>query len=57
VFLVAMTGYGRTEDRDKAYAAGFDMHLVKPVDLDHLQELLTNGTAPSQHPDPDTARS
>jgi ADP-ribose pyrophosphatase len=32
VVLVAVTGYGREEDRRKAEAAGFDMHFVKPAD-------------------------
>ena len=32
VVLVALTGYGRREDRMKGYAAGFDHHLVKPID-------------------------
>ena len=31
--LVAVTGYGQPEDREKARAAGFDDHLVKPVEL------------------------
>jgi two-component system, chemotaxis family, CheB/CheR fusion protein len=39
--LVAMTGYGRPEDRDAASAAGFDTHLVKPADIDELQNLLS----------------
>ncbi|HET6899530.1 MAG TPA: ATP-binding protein, partial [Vicinamibacteria bacterium] len=38
--LVAMTGYGRPEDRARALAAGFDAHLVKPVDPRQLQEIL-----------------
>jgi CheY-like chemotaxis protein len=38
--LVAMTGYGRPEDRDRALAAGFDAHLVKPVDPRQLQAVL-----------------
>jgi len=38
--LVALTGYGRPEDRDRALAAGFDAHLVKPVDPRQLQDLL-----------------
>lgn len=38
--LVAMTGYGQPEDRDAALQAGFDYHLVKPVDLDELQALF-----------------
>ena len=50
LFLVAMTGYGRTEDRDKALAAGFDMHLVKPGDLETLEDLLANGAARAATP-------
>jgi two-component system CheB/CheR fusion protein len=38
--LVAMTGFGREEDRDAALAAGFNSHLVKPVGLDELEALL-----------------
>jgi PAS domain S-box-containing protein len=38
--LIAMTGYGQTEDRQKSKEAGFDYHLTKPVDPDRLQELL-----------------
>ena len=34
--LVALTGYGRSEDVQRAQEAGFDAHLVKPVDLEHL---------------------
>jgi signal transduction histidine kinase len=32
VYLIALTGYGQPEDRRQALAAGFDAHLVKPVD-------------------------
>jgi CheY-like chemotaxis protein len=42
--LVALTGYGQTQDREAARAAGFDAHLVKPVDLDALNELLARGS-------------
>lgn len=38
--IVAVTGYGTGEDRERSHAAGFDAHLVKPVDLDALRELL-----------------
>jgi two-component system CheB/CheR fusion protein len=38
--LVALTGYGREEDRQRAFAAGFDHHLVKPVDLTALERLV-----------------
>ena len=34
--LIALTGYGQPEDRERAMAAGFDLHLVKPVDRDQL---------------------
>jgi signal transduction histidine kinase/ActR/RegA family two-component response regulator len=40
--IVAITGYGREEDRQKAREAGFDVHLVKPVDPKDLQEILTD---------------
>ncbi|MYM22727.1 response regulator [Duganella sp. FT135W] len=38
--LVAVTGYGRREDRDLARAAGFDHYFVKPVDVDALLTLI-----------------
>jgi PAS domain S-box-containing protein len=40
VVLVALTGYGRDEDKQRALAAGFDYHLVKPVSPDALQGLV-----------------
>jgi CheY-like chemotaxis protein len=39
--LVALTGHGQPEDRQRAAEAGFDAHLTKPVDLDALRTLLT----------------
>jgi two-component system CheB/CheR fusion protein len=38
--LVALTGYGREDDRRRAWEAGFDHHLVKPIDFASLQDLL-----------------
>jgi CheY-like chemotaxis protein len=38
--LVALTGYGQNEDRQAAFDAGFDHHLVKPVGVDALRQLL-----------------
>jgi CheY-like chemotaxis protein len=38
--LVALTGYGQSDDRARAMAAGFDAHLAKPVDLDALERFL-----------------
>jgi CheY-like chemotaxis protein len=38
--LIAVTGYGQASDRQRALEAGFDHHLVKPVDLNVVQGLL-----------------
>jgi signal transduction histidine kinase/ActR/RegA family two-component response regulator len=43
VLLIAMTGYGQTEDCRRALDAGFDAHLIKPVDPDRLAELVAGG--------------
>jgi signal transduction histidine kinase/ActR/RegA family two-component response regulator len=40
LLLVAITGYGKDEDRHQSKAAGCDVHLVKPVDIDKLHALL-----------------
>jgi CheY-like chemotaxis protein len=39
--LIAVTGYGQEQDRRRTAAAGFDHHLVKPVDTQHLLRLLS----------------
>jgi CheY-like chemotaxis protein len=41
ILLIAHTGYGQPEDRRRAFEAGFNAHLVKPVDLRELCCLLT----------------
>jgi CheY-like chemotaxis protein len=40
VVLVAVTGYGQEADRKRSLEAGFDHHLVKPVDFGKLQQIL-----------------
>jgi CheY-like chemotaxis protein len=40
VVLIALTGWGQAGDRQSSKAAGFDHHLVKPVDFSPLQALL-----------------
>jgi CheY-like chemotaxis protein len=40
--IVALTGYGGAEDRQRSLRAGFDHHLVKPVSLEELQEVLSD---------------
>lgn len=41
VILIAVTGYGQESDRERSLAAGFDHHLVKPVDLTTLSSILS----------------
>ena len=43
--LVAMTGYGREEDRRTALDAGFDAHFVKPLTIEAIRQLLTESAA------------
>jgi len=38
--LIAVTGYGQADDRRRSSAAGFDAHLVKPITLEQLQNVL-----------------
>jgi PAS domain S-box-containing protein len=44
-FTVAMTGFGNEEDKRRTRAAGFDAHLIKPVELDALISLLNEARA------------
>ena len=43
--LVALTGYGQADDRQRAHDAGFDRHVVKPVDADILRDILVEAAA------------
>jgi CheY-like chemotaxis protein len=38
--LIALTGYGQSEDRRRTHEAGFHQHLVKPVDIDAIDAAL-----------------
>jgi two-component system, sensor histidine kinase len=42
ITLIALTGYGQPEDRRRAHEAGFDAHLVKPVDPAALIKVLAS---------------
>ena len=46
LMLVALTGYGQEQDQEAAYQAGFDEHLVKPVNLEKLKQLLQQPRTP-----------
>jgi len=43
--LIALTGYGQESDRRLSHDAGFDHHLVKPVELAELRRLVATTTA------------
>jgi CheY-like chemotaxis protein len=45
VFMVAVTGWGEPEDKERAGAAGFDHHLTKPIDVDEIEKLLVDFAA------------
>jgi CheY-like chemotaxis protein len=47
VVLVALTGYGRDEDRRRAKEAGFDFHFLKPTALTTIEQFLAG--LPSGH--------
>ena len=49
VLIIALTGWGQDEDRQRSKDAGFDAHMVKPVDPADLLKLLVElkGRAPS----------
>ena len=46
--LVAITGWGAEQDRQRSKAAGFDHHLTKPVDLTSLERVLQMGTSTAE---------
>jgi CheY-like chemotaxis protein len=50
ILLVALTGWGQEEDRRRSAEAGFDRHLVKPVDPEVLQGLLASFGQPRTEP-------
>ena len=50
VELVAITGYGQDIDRRRTRDAGFDEHMVKPVDFDRLEAWLRRSQARRQNP-------
>jgi CheY-like chemotaxis protein len=45
VYIVALTGYGSTVDQNNSREAGFNMHIVKPIEPDQLRDLMANLSA------------
>jgi len=52
VLLIALTGWGQLDDRERSKRAGFDHHLVKPPDIDRLRSILVARTASANVADP-----
>ena len=50
MLMIALTGYGRDEDRRRSSEAGFDSHLVKPVDIAALNALIAQYAAQQKQP-------
>ena len=46
MMLVAVTGWGQSEDKRRAHEAGFDHHFTKPLDLDAFGAFLGEALAP-----------
>jgi len=46
---VALTGWGQERDRRRAWAAGFDHHLTKPVDPVQIEALLAESIEEAKH--------
>ena len=46
--LIALTGYGLPKDKEMSHEAGFDCHLVKPVDPEELVKVITNVVSPNR---------
>jgi CheY-like chemotaxis protein len=44
--LIALTGYGQDHDRQRSQAAGFERHLVKPIDAQELLRIVSHDPPP-----------
>jgi CheY-like chemotaxis protein len=43
--LIALSGFGQAGDRERSKQAGFDLHLIKPVDPGEIESLLSQAVA------------
>jgi CheY-like chemotaxis protein len=44
-FIVALTGWGQDQDKERARQSGFDAHLTKPADLDAVEKMLARAAS------------
>jgi CheY-like chemotaxis protein len=56
-FIIALTGYGQDMDRAKALDAGFDLHIVKPADIEKLMAHIANYCAACTRQSPKAKRA
>ena len=49
LILIAATGHGELDDRRRSHLAGFDHHLVKPLDAERIEALLRPSPLPEDH--------
>ena len=47
MILIAITGWGQAEDKRRAFAAGFNHHLTKPIDPTKLEALFVPSSEPT----------
>ena len=50
--LVALSGFGSEADRARSRDAGFDLHLLKPIEIDTLERVLKRAPTPAHQPAP-----
>jgi two-component system CheB/CheR fusion protein len=52
IYAIAMSGFGMTSDRLRSKAVGYRHHLVKPMGLEQLENILKDAAAELEEPDP-----
>lgn len=55
IYAIAMSGFGMASDRARSKAAGFRHHLVKPMGLEHIEELLIEAAVELRRAQPSNA--
>lgn len=50
--IIALSGFGADSDRERSLSAGFDMHLLKPMEIDTLEEVIQDVSRRDGRPGP-----